>query len=111
MKGMDIHDVIREYWGEVLPDKGIRKHFMWLVQEHTRLVVMQCMYWFTQAEAARWTKTDRGTICRTVKKGRLITNGEPGRQCLIDPTSLIGMRRRRKERESVAADRWGAGCD
>ena len=105
MESMDINDLISEYWDEVLPDKRIREDYMRLVQEKVLHVTIQCLYWFTQAEAARWTKTDRGTICRAVKQGRLVTNGELGRECLIDPSSLFGIRCRREERDRVAADR------
>lgn len=110
MNDRDITELVREYWDEVLPDKGVRKHYLRLVREHTRQVVIQCLYWFTQTEAARWTNTHRGTICRAVKRGRLVTNGEPGRECRIDPSSLFGIRRRRKERERVATERWAEGC-
>ncbi len=72
MNGRDITELVREYWDEVVPDKRIREHYMRLVQEKALQVTIQCLYWFTQAEAARWTKTARGTICRADLSPRMI---------------------------------------
>ena len=61
--------------------------------------------WPTMARAAKFLGVHRAQIAREAEKGRLITNGRPGRACRIEPTSLLDYNRRRQELELDRADR------
>ena len=45
--------------------------------------------WFNQTQAAKITGVRRWTINRAIKAHRLLTNGEKGRACRINPDSLL----------------------
>ena len=60
---------------------------------------MQYDGWFNQAQAAREADVHPGIICRMVRDEELRTNGRTGRECLLDPQSVLAYRDRRRKRK------------
>ncbi len=45
--------------------------------------------WPTQSEAARFVSVHPAQINRAIKRGKIDTNGQSGRECRVEPVSLL----------------------
>lgn len=91
-KGLDLAEYAaeRRRWRAAHPEEARlrdenRKLFnLCMIQE----IIHYCD-WHTQTEAAKIVGVHRGNISRAVCSGKLRTNGEGGRFCLVCPRSLL----------------------
>ncbi len=63
-----------------------------LVRRSMRCEVLEIMWdakWPTQSEAAEFMSVHRAQINRAIKRGKIDTNGQSGRECRVEPVSLL----------------------
>ncbi len=89
--GFDLAEFAREkqHWRAAHPEEArLKDEIRKLSGACMILQVTRDCEWLTQAEVAAILGVHRGTIGRAVRSGKLQTNGEDGRLCLVSPRSL-----------------------
>lgn len=79
-----------------------------LIRRSTRCEFLEIMWdanWPTQSEAAELTNVHRGQINRAIKRGKIVTNGQSGRECRVDPASLWKYESEREYRQLSSRQR------